>query len=345
MEEFYRQNMLINPIINNSIYIKDVHYPSSIYFEGRKKNDKNDSFLNSQNGVDNNKDAQKQLVIKLADSKMSIQKIAQTTNLKRKKIIQILNQYFKEKGQGSGILTQKTTPVPKDIIHDYDNSMEKILSSSYQKILQYIDQVKQEVSEIIQQPFACEMDLEIKIQNLERIKQEVVNKSLEYIENKKETKVLQTLLAHIDTKIRKVSSQIQKLEKMKGSSSIPNVTWLTQEDFNNKLLGHQRFINMSLIAHCEKSEIEAANNNLKLAYPEECVILIDPNNYDTQNTNDRDKQKYTIYGRFYESHDGRKYGQFGTKKLFVIEFLSNYKDVYKNFIVSLIKNKSKIVGA
>lgn len=222
-----------------------------------------------------------------------------------------------------------------------DYNLEKILSSSYVQVMDYSEKVKEEAEELTKEQIESPADGKDKIQILEKIKKDVMHKRLEYLKSPRENNILQDLLEIIDKKIKKISSEIKKFEQKKGSSSLPNVTWLEEEDFKNKLFGHKIFLNISKNANCETAEIEEAEKNLQKAYPEECVIWIDVN-YDTLNTNNPNEQRYIIKGRFYESKDGRRFGQFGTWKKFTIEFLSDRKHLYKNFIENLIQNRYKI---
>ena len=217
---------------------------------------------------------------------------------------------------------------------------DNIFVSSLEKINTYCLQVKEEITDIMDRPVASESDAEEKVQTFKDIKNEVSVKIRNYPENSKEYKILQDLISQLDKKITIASKQIEKFNRIKGSSSLPNVTWLNEEDFERKLFSQQKILNVSLIEHCEQSEIDDANNRLKEAYPEDCVIWVE--DYDTTNTNNPNEQKYTLYGRFYESQNGKKYGQCGTRKKFVIEFFSDRKHAYKTFIDALIENKYKI---
>ena len=222
-------------------------------------------------------------------------------------------------------------------------SEDNIFVSSLERINTYCLQVKEEIGDITDRPIASQVDVDEKIQALKDIKNEVSVKIRNYPEISKEYKILHDLISQLDTKIKMISKQIEKFNRIKGSSSLPNVTWLQEEDFENKLFSHQKLLNESLVEHCEQSEIDDANNRLKEAFPEECVIFIE--DYDTMRTNKPSEQKYTVYGRFYESNNGKKYGQLGTRKKFVIEFFSDRKHAYKNFIDNLISNKKKITEA
>ena len=215
--------------------------------------------------------------------------------------------------------------------------------STLEKVNNYNKQIKEEIEDIIDRPSASPSDSEEKKEALENLRKEVTDKSLDYDmhPNTREYRIFQTLLKMISTKLKNVELEMARFDKKAGSSSLKNPTWLSAEDFENKLFSPAQILRTSVIANCDPAEIEEANTKLKAAYPEECVIWIDFN-YDTLNTNNPNEQKYIIKGRFYESKDGKTCGQFGTNKKFLIEFLSDRKHLYKNFIDNLIANRYKI---
>ncbi len=224
-----------------------------------------------------------------------------------------------------------------------DDEFEKIYISSLERVNNYSIQVKEEINNKLALPDVSQGDVEEKIQFLERLKQEVVDKRINYQEDTREYKILKSLISYIDIKIKNTSQKINRFNKKLGSTSLPNSKWLNEDDFKNKLFSHEKLLRESLREECEQSEIDKATAKLKQAFPEECVIFIE--DYDTMRTNNPNEQKYTVYGKFYESTGGRKHGQFGTRKKFLIEFFSDRKHAYKNFTDSLILNRKKIIGS
>jgi uncharacterized FlgJ-related protein len=122
---------------------------------------------------------------------------------------------------------------------------------------------------------------------------------------------------------------------------MPNRTWLIKEDFDNRIFGHKKLMNVSLATDPKQSQkIDKINNDLKASFPANTVFWIE--NYDVSNIGKYPLEKYIVNYRIYKSPDNKQTGYFGTTIVKKLNFISTRKNAYKTFINHLIKQNKEI---
>ena len=144
---------------------------------------------------------------------------------------------------------------------------------------------------------------------------------------------------HLINKINKELDKIDKKIIKKATSRLPNVKWLTYDDFQNKIYGDEIVYNTAKRAGYTEEERIQDLQRLQKAFTQNCVLFIDT----CQCINNNDN--YEVKGKFYENTGKNNTGNFSTKKTYIINFSSDTKNLYKNLISSLISNKDKIINA
>ncbi len=294
----------------------------------------------------------------------SIKEIMEKTGLKRNQVLYIYTKLPKEDRSKSNKVEEVNANKPKGSEPNSvntDKSPEKPHTESVitntnaeqeknMELLRYFQSKQHLAAKVL----SSEMEYETKIRSLKKIGIDIKKRLANHDEALDECQMLQKLLNAIKMRINELNDKIAQAASKSQTASVPvkreditkltNVTWLDEKDFENKLRAVDRIFNINVYDFPgNKSAALEAQNRLKAAYPEDCVIWVE--SYDSQNTNTPNVQKYTVKCRFYESENGIKNGPFGTKKISKIEFFAKQKEVYESFINSLIENKNKIINS
>ncbi len=213
---------------------------------------------------------------------------------------------------------------------------EKSIRGKRKEFYDYIYTQKNDILRVMRKNAHGKSNLENMKNSFEKIKAELEEEMAKYTENSSEMYTLQRLIAFVNNKLERVKSKLDI--KVMTQTSLLNQTWLTQEDFKNKLFGHKKLLRVSLDAYADKKEIDGINEKLKQTFPQDIVFWI--KDYDVINYG-QSSERYEVKYRIYESTDGGKNGYYGAYKTYTLEFASDRKNAYKTLIEKLIeKHKS-----
>ena len=220
---------------------------------------------------------------------------------------------------------------------DYSNlsNTEKSNMSDYKQEFQiYVNDIKNSILKIVQQGHISKKRLEEMKTSLTDIITKLKENIKIFSENSTEVKLIKNLINWTQSYIEKIEQKSETIDIQQATSTQKNRVWLDLEDFENKIFGHKKLLNVSLDAGSDKIDIAAINQNLKEAFPKDIVFWIE--DYDVINFGQPSEQ-YVVQYRIYESNDGRKNGYFYTNKKYTIKFSSSRKNAYRVLVEELIK--------